>query len=178
VSDTEAPVVICPPSQSVDHGGPRKKKKIPDYFGIGTASANDNCTNPLTIFTQNPAPGTMLSDGVYTITLTAEDASANVGNCNFQLTVDSTLGINDVSFSNGITLIPNPVNHTFSLVNKSHLPIDEVVIYDLHGRILDRFDFKGARQMEPIDVSLLSSGLYILYIQAENASAVKQLIKK
>ena len=44
------------------------------------------------LLSQDPAAGTLLPDGVYTVTMTAEDEYGNIGTCTFELTVESVLG--------------------------------------------------------------------------------------
>src|SRR5690606_13927777 len=73
VVDNLAPVLTCPADQTVDPGAGNLFYILPDYIATGEATAIDNCTDPVTITTQVPAPGTALSDGVHTITMTATD---------------------------------------------------------------------------------------------------------
>jgi gliding motility-associated-like protein len=101
--DTTAPAVICPPYQLV-YVGTSCNEPLPNYTGL--ASATDNCS---AIFTYNqfPAAGTTFPDGVYIITIAAQDASGNQGTCTFQFEVQDTM-------APGITcptgLITQPVN--------------------------------------------------------------------
>ena len=79
---------------------------VPDYWNLGPASAQDNCTpsgTPTTvppmgaegaiIYTQTPLPGTVLMDAftVTTITLTADDGNGNTASCDFELTLMDTI---------------------------------------------------------------------------------------
>ncbi|MRT18346.1 hypothetical protein F3C99_15580, partial [Vitellibacter sp. q18] len=66
VVDRLAPELTCPADQTVDPGAGSLFYIVPDYFANGEATAEDNCTDPVTVFTQDPAPGTPLPDGTYT----------------------------------------------------------------------------------------------------------------
>ena len=92
VVDVLAPEVTCPADITVDPGANNVNYEVPDYVALGDATAIDNCTDPVVIFTQDPAAGTFLPDGVYPVTITAEDEYGNVGSCTFTLTVESILG--------------------------------------------------------------------------------------
>src|SRR5690606_11259593 len=109
VVDNLAPGVTCPADQTVDPGVGNLFYILPDYFANGEATAIDNCTDPVTITTQDPAAGTPLPDGIYTITLTATDEYGNTGSCDFELVVESTLGTGNNNQSLGsISMYPNP----------------------------------------------------------------------
>ncbi|NNK54186.1 MAG: HYR domain-containing protein, partial [Flavobacteriaceae bacterium] len=92
VVDDLAPEVTCPEDQTVDPGVGNLFWEVEDYWDLGLATATDNCTDPLVDFSQDPAPGTLLSDGVYTVTLCSTDEYGNEGCCTFELTVESILG--------------------------------------------------------------------------------------
>ena len=79
VVDNLAPVLTCPEDQTVDPGPNELFYMVPDYFGNGEATVSDNCTDPITITTQDPAPGTELPDGVYTCLLYTSDAADERG---------------------------------------------------------------------------------------------------
>ncbi|WP_201770360.1 proprotein convertase P-domain-containing protein, partial [Altibacter lentus] len=117
VFDQLAPEITCPADQTVDPGADNLFYTVPDYFATGEATATDNCTDPVTITTQDPAAGTQLADGVYTVTLTAEDEYGNVATCTFELTVETVLGVNDTSLDNAIVMYPNPARDILTISN-------------------------------------------------------------
>ena len=63
VVDTEAPQIVCPEDEQVNLNSDGTYT-LGDYIGDGTATVTDNCTQPITIFTQDPAPGTILNSGI------------------------------------------------------------------------------------------------------------------
>ncbi|MGB3343972.1 MAG: HYR domain-containing protein, partial [Aequorivita sp.] len=143
VVDRLAPVISCPANQTQDPGVGNLYYIVPDYFATGEATAIDNCTAPVTITTQSPAAGTALSDGTYTVTLTAEDEYGNVSTCTFQLTVESLIGIEENNLEKGVTLYPNPASSVVNLVNKTNLSLDKMVIYDINGKLINQIDLRS-----------------------------------
>ena len=128
VVDLFAPVVTCPADQTVDPGPGNLFYEVPDYFATGEATATDNCTDPLTIFSQDPAPGTLLPDGTYTVTMSAEDEYGNVGTCTFELTVESVLGINDNGIDiSTIVMNPNPAIYVVNISNPQNIELEQAV---------------------------------------------------
>ena len=179
VVDLLAPVVTCPADQTVDPGGPDDFYEVPDYLATGEATAVDNCTDPLIITTQVPAPGTLLGEGTYTVTITAEDEYGNIGTCNFELTVDSTLGANDITFDvSTIVLYPNPAKAVVNISNPQAIPLENATIYDVTGRLVKSFDLRDMGTEKTLDIATLASATYVVIIQSENGTLTKQLIKE
>jgi hypothetical protein len=172
-------VVVCPEDMSVDTDPNSITYTVPDYFANGMATAVDNCTVPVTIFGQTPAPGTLLLDGTYTVTLTATDAFGNTGECEFQLTVETTLGV-DISPDYGsLTMYPNPAVNVVNIGNPKLLEVTGISIYDIRGRLVQKESYGSALNTYTIDVSRLSSAVYMVMINGKDgASTTKRLIKK
>ncbi|MCB4797831.1 T9SS type A sorting domain-containing protein [Neotamlana laminarinivorans] len=85
---------------------------------------------------------------------------------------DSTLGIDDVSLNtNSLKLYPNPVKDRMFV--KSNEQIESVSIYNINGQLL-----KKSNNIENgIDVSVLPSGLYMIYIKTSNNTINKKFLK-
>ncbi len=179
VIDALAPVVTCPADQTVDPGVGNLFYEVPDYFALGEATATDNCTDPLTIFSQNPAVGTLLPDGVYTITMMAEDEYGNIGECTFELTIESVLGVTDKELNfDSVVLYQNPAKEFVILSNPQSLTLQQAAIYDLTGRLIQTIDLNDMETEKTIDVSLLATATYVVVIQTENGQITKQLLKE
>lgn len=102
LDDIIAPTIVCQEDleMNVDDNC---ELAIPDF--TGNVIANDNC-NTFTL-TQDPAPGTLVTLGDYTVTITAEDPDENATSCDFTLSVtdmippvitcpeDQTVDLND-----------------------------------------------------------------------------------
>ncbi len=178
VVDLLGPVFDCPADMTVDTDPGSITYTLPDYIGEGLVSVTDNCTDPVTIFSQSPAPGTLLLDGTYTITLTAEDEYGNESTCTFVLTVETELGIDENELGNAIIMYPNPANSYVDLRNTSNIALTQATIYDITGKLVSSYDLTRMVGEQRLDVSNLASGVYMVYINSETASVVKRLIKK
>ncbi|WP_211362150.1 M36 family metallopeptidase [Aequorivita antarctica] len=177
--DLLAPVLTCPADQTVDPGAGNLFYIVPDYFGTGAATAIDNCTDPVTITTQDPAAGTPLPDGVYTITLTATDEYGNTSTCEFELTVESILGVGDNNANIGsVQMYPNPAKHTVMIGNPASLSLENLMIFDIRGRMVKTIDLRNMGAEKAIDVSEMAAATYLVIIQGENGQTTKRLIKE
>ena len=179
VVDLLAPEITCPADQTVDPGAGNLFYIVPDYFGTGEATAIDNCTDPVTITTQDPVAGTPLSDGTYTITLTATDEYGNMATCDFELTVESVLGTGDNSQSLGsIMMYPNPAKNILNISNPQHIDLERLEIYDLRGRLVQVSDLREMGSVKPIDVNLLAAASYYVKIIGKYGTITKRLLKE
>ena len=177
--DLLAPVIMCPTDQTVDPGAGNLFYILPDYFATGEATAIDNCTDPVTITSQDPAVGTALPDGTYTITMTATDEYGNVGTCEFELTVDTTLGISENSQNLGsISMYPNPAKEKVVIGNPQNLDLEKADIYDLTGRLVQSFSLKGMAATKTLNIDTLASAAYIVIIKAKEGQITKRLLKE
>ena len=178
VVDLLGPEIVCPLDQSQDPGPGNLFYTVPDYWATGEATATDNCTDPVVITSQDPAPGTLLPDGVYTVTITAEDEYGNVSTCDFELTVESILGLEDSDLNNAIVMYPNPAQNQVTISNSSNILLDSAAIYDVNGKLVSQINLQDMQQEKVIDISSLASGVYIVQIQSEQSSVTKRLIKE
>lgn len=178
VVDNLGPEIDCPADQTVDTDPDSITFTVPDYFGEGLATATDNCTEPVTIFTQDPAPGTLLIDGTYTVTLTAEDQFGNVSSCEFELIVDTILGVEDRTDFSSLTMYPNPAVNEVTIGNPMFIAIDKIAVYDIQGRLVLSKNTNGDTGNQTINVSDLSSAVYMVIIHSEGKQAVRRLIRK
>lgn len=176
VQDLLSPDITCPSNQTVVVPS-GEMYTLPDYFGIGEASATDNCTDPVTITSQNPAAGTQLGDGVHTISLTAEDGSGNISVCTFELTVDVELSVNEIGLQQ-ITLFPNPAKDQVVLDNPQALSLENLSIYDIRGRLILKVNLNTMGMRKTIDVSKMAAATYFIKIETKNGQIVRRLIKE
>ncbi len=176
VVDTMAPVLTCPEDESV-MVDPDGSHTLADYIGDGAATATDNCTDPVSDFTQSPAPGTILGVGTHIITFTATDEYGNVSTC--EMTLDLTiLGTQDNELNNAIALYPNPANEQVTISNSSNIALETAMIYDLNGKLVSQINLQDMQSEQVINVSGFATGVYMVYITGEQSSVVKRLIKK
>ena len=133
VVDTMAPVLTCPEDVSV-MVDPDGTHTVADYIGSGEATATDNCTDPVSDFTQDPAAGTVLGVGEWVVTFTATDEYGNVSTCEMNLDL-TLLGNEDNELSNAIALYPNPAGEQVTISNSSNIALETAMIYDLNGKV-------------------------------------------
>ncbi len=84
----------------------------------------------------------------------------------------ATLGI-DLNEQSNIVFYPNPAQHTIYI--SSPVKIDKITITDLSGKVVTHYK---RDEIQSIDVSDLSSGLYILTCQTEEGFIKKIFIKE
>ncbi|MDC8004566.1 HYR domain-containing protein [Aureisphaera galaxeae] len=179
VVDTMAPEITCPADQTVDPGPGMLFYEIPDYFATGEATAVDNCTDPVTITSQDPVAGTLVPDGVYTITLTAEDEYGNVSTCEFELTVESVLGLEDLPVNlSSIVVYPNPATDVVFISNPQNITLEKVTLFDLVGRKVASYDLRNSGMETSLDISNLATASYTLVIEGSGGQTSKRLIKE
>ncbi|QIE60268.1 T9SS type A sorting domain-containing protein [Rasiella rasia] len=175
VEDTAAPTIICPQDAIVEVAT-GSQYILPDYFDTGAASAIDNCTDPVNITSQDPAPGTNLDVGTHQIILTAEDDHGNESICSFQLTVDEVLGTQ--TFANeSILLYPNPTDGIVTLGNPSNFNLQLIEIYNVSGRMIKKIDIEGMGTSKSLFLSDLASGTYFILIKGEEGQLTKKILK-
>ena len=176
VVDTMAPVLTCPEDVSV-MVDPDGTHTVADYIGSGEATATDNCTDPITDFTQDPAPGTVLGVGEWVVTFTATDEYGNVSTCDMNLDL-TLLGNEDNELSSAIALYPNPAGEQVTISNSSNIALETAMIYDLNGKLVSQINLQDMQSERVIDVSSYATGVYMVQITGEQSSVVKRMIKE
>ncbi len=73
-------------------------------------------------------------------------------------------------------IYPNPVNDKLCIETETE--IEEVVIYDIYGRVQNLKNSETQKLKNSIDVTNLNSGVYFVKIVTENGEAVQRFIKK
>ena len=169
--DSVLPEVTCPDDLTVvvNEG---ELYTLPDY--TLDATVTDNCTATPTL-TQDPAIGTEVAPGTYTITITGVDEAGNQGTCSFVLTVDGVLGTSEVS-ANSFGLYPNPTSGEVFITNQSDQNIEKVTVMDVHGRTIQTLE--NPEGVSQVSLRNIASGVYFLNIQTENTSVIKRVVKK
>jgi hypothetical protein len=175
VVDLLAPEIVCPDDQVVNLG-PDGTYTLGDYIGDGSATATDNCTNPVTVFSQDPVAGTVLGFGMQVITFTAQDQYGNVSTCSFELDIQEILGAGDIEDFASLILYPNPADSKVNLSNPRQIDLNNVTIYDLTGRIVNKVDLSTMGSEITIDIATLANAIYMVVIRGDQRISTKQLI--
>ena len=92
---------------------------------------------------------------------------------------EASYTINDVSVnevSSEIKIFPNPVHNTLYIKSKLNNQNTKIEVYNYLGKLLNANQNKIAQHMQ-IDVSKLSSGIYIIKLKSEDFISQKEFIK-
>jgi len=117
------------------------------------------------------------ASGVYTIEITNGGNPLVGGLQNFSLIVDgitNVLGISENELSAKIGIYPNPAKDVINIALDATIDNSNVVIalYDIQGRVISQHN----TFVDKIDVSNLSSGIYMLNVSKDGATASKKII--
>ena len=85
-----------------------------------------------------------------------------------------TDGIEELATS--LNVYPNPVSD--KLYIETEVEIEEVVVYDVYGRVQNLRNSETQKLRNSIDVTDLNSGVYFVKVVTENGEVVKRFIKK
>ena len=77
--------------------------------------------------------------------------------------------------TSSFNIYPNPVNDKLYIETESE--IEEVVVYDVYGRVQNLSNSATQQLSNSIDVTDLNSGVYFVKVVTENGEAVKRIIK-
>ena len=89
--------------------------------------------------------------------------------------LDNNVGISDVSNSCSLHLFPNPAQH--HVIIEADTPVSRVAVLDAMGRQLISLDTDGQQQAD-LDISSLSTGVYIVCVLTAQGYATRQLVIK
>jgi len=96
---------------------------------------------------------------------------------NFEIETDGVLGSDDI-FSNSFSVYPNPASEVVVIQSNEVFSDFEITLYDMNGRLLYSETNAANSNRLQLDVSELSSGMYLLRINSEEKTTVKQLVKR
>ena len=80
-------------------------------------------------------------------------------------------------FANNFSIYPNPTNNVLNLSVKNGLAINEISIVDINGRTVKSINNAFDSEME-INVSDLTSGVYMLNVNTDEGIATSKFVKK
>jgi hypothetical protein len=76
-----------------------------------------------------------------------------------------------------IELYPNPTSNFINIVNKADMVLEGVKIYDMNGKFVSEVLITNSNTLN-IDLSGLSSGIYMLHAYNDQLNIIKKVIKK
>ena len=97
---------------------------------------------------------------------------------NFQMTVRASGTLSTEDFvSSKFSISPNPVKSMLSISNAENININSIAIADLNGRVIKEAKYSNVSNLE-VDLSELSSGMYIMNINSDQGVATKKIVKE
>ncbi|MFL2563886.1 MAG: T9SS type A sorting domain-containing protein [Flavobacteriales bacterium] len=111
-----------------------------------------------------------LINGLYTVSVYDEENDC-WGEASYTV---NDISINEVS--SDIKIFPNPVFNTLHIKSKLNNQNTTIEVYNYLGKLLDAFQKKNSQHSQ-IDVSKLSSGIYIVKLKSEDFIIQKEFIK-
>lgn len=85
------------------------------------------------------------------------------------------LSVNDVITSK-FNVFPNPVNDIVTITNNENIEIEEMLLYDVNGKIIKTINNKYSNKAQ-INIKNLSAGIYFLHIKTSEGIGIKKIIK-
>lgn len=170
ITDAIAPTTVC---QNIT-------VPLDEMIGFVTISpddvnngSTDNCTSTTDLIV-SLSQDTFTEEGTFDVTFTAQDSNNNTSSCIAQVTVVSTLSVNDANALQNIKLYPNPNNSgILNLKIPNNITIDKVEVYDTLGR-----QVMSLNQIENvINIQDLSSGTYIFKLYSDNETTTRRITK-
>ncbi|TVZ58696.1 putative secreted protein (Por secretion system target) [Flavobacteriaceae bacterium MAR_2010_105] len=148
-------------------------------FMVGTARGLYSSTDPVNVDWVREAPTQIGMAVVSSLKYRPADHKLLIGthgNGMYEATINSTLGLDDNSFSKTIKLYPNPAQAYLNV--KLAQDNGSKVSYEIYNLLGQTISF-GILENDRLNTSQLTSGLYLLKVKtAEGAEGVKSFIKK
>ncbi|MES2543396.1 MAG: T9SS type A sorting domain-containing protein [Bacteroidota bacterium] len=88
---------------------------------------------------------------------------------------EALLGTKDF-ISSKFSVSPNPANNVIKVSNSENINVTAIAVTDLNGRVVKQQSYTDASNIQ-INVSDLSTGMYLMKITSDKGTAVKKIIK-
>lgn len=86
------------------------------------------------------------------------------------------LNLNTIN-SSKFNIYPNPVNDIVTIINKENISVEEIIVYNLNGKMIQNVKFNQSTELQ-VDISHLKSGVYNLHLITNQGVVVEKIIKK
>lgn len=158
--------IKCPATQNVNVNA-SGTYSVPNFSNLSNA-ISANCA---AIVTQTPAIGANLVAGTYSVSMTATGATAV--SCNFSLVVSGALAVDQVVKIKNFAMYPNPALSILTISGEFQAN-ESISVFNLLGQKMLEKVINS--KTETIDVSKLTSGIYILYFKV--SKTVEKFVKQ
>ena len=179
VVDNTNPIITCIENQSIDLSEGETFYTV-QGAEFDPTSTDDNCD---LVSVENDFNNTATLEnaqfpvGITTVEWTVTDNAANTATCSFEITVNTLVGIVDLS-ANGISIYPNPTSgfvYISSYIDKE--VFKNVEITDIHGKTISYFQINKSANIQ-IDISNKPDGIYFLKIHTNDRFFYSKIIKQ
>lgn len=129
-----------------------------------------------------PSPGDIHEIDIILLTLQGDDNFFESYEAKFDdITISAintlpkleVININPSKFN----IYPNPSNSRVYIASKENMEINEIVIMDLNGKTVKQNSFYRENTVE-VDISNLSSGIYLFYITTDAGRTIAKVVKE
>jgi len=110
--------------------------------------------------------------------LFVQNRSTSTSLCGTSVMINAScpLSIEEEELTAAISLYPNPNKGIFNINNSSLITLEKVVIYDIRGRLMAKFDMTNASRIKTINLQGASKGMYFVNIYSDKAMITKKII--
>ncbi|MDY8138148.1 reprolysin-like metallopeptidase [Aquimarina sp. 2201CG5-10] len=103
-------------------------------------------------------------------------AKALIDNVSFF--VEKPLSVEEELFDNEFSIAPNPNDGSFMLTYEGQKKLNEVLIYDLSGKLIFVKDLSNFDKREEIKINQVETGMYLIKIISDQTVVTKRIIVK
>ena len=175
VEDNNDPAITCVGNQSFDLASDNSVYTVSGTL-LDPVLTTDNC-NIESISNDynesNTLNGAEFLPGSTTVVWTITDGSGNTANCSFDVTVNESLGIENLK-KHGISIYPNPTSGLI-YIESTKFQIERIEVYDLIGKLIIRkIEFNDNK----IDLSKYNNEIFIIKITTVEKTFTTRILKK
>lgn len=141
---------------------------------LSDSTVNEEASHGFVSYKIKPKQNIQVGDVIYgNATLYFDFNEPITTNTVFTEVVDN-LGVGDNSFGKTVIIYPNPVNGILYILPKNGIVLEEVAIYNVQGRLL----LTAKENLESLDLSNFSSGVYLMKLNTNQGEMHQRLIKR
>ncbi|MDB9961610.1 T9SS type A sorting domain-containing protein, partial [Oceanihabitans sp.] len=110
--------------------------------------------------------------------ITANGLCAALDVAGAPVVVEDDLGVDENELVSSLKIYPNPAIDNLNLTNSKGVLIESINFYDISGRIVKRIDVNNNDLYIRVNISELSSGIYLMILDSDRGQFKKKVIKK